>query len=1146
MKKNLFLFALSAFFITANAQHIAFNKLWQTNNASPGSNEQIGCALNSNGNFVYFTNHNPGGNCNMSLNFLSSNGTLGWQNSCNSCPVLNDIGSDVAIDNLGNIYACGAKGNGTNLDYYITKISPSGSVIWSQIYNGTGNNDDVPSDIELDQFNNIYVTGTSYGVGLAMTDIVTIKFNNAGVQQWVKRYNAGNLPEVGIALKIDNSNNVFVCGSAATNMSNADFIVLKYDFSTGNQIALNQHPSVGTGLDLPSEMVIDNNNNIFIVGTSVNGSNKNIKTLALTNSLATLWSAYVDNSGNNDEGYGILVNSNADVVITGYCQKANNGTDLIAIKYNSSNGNVINSYKKAAKIDNDIAKGRKIKKAPNGKLIIAGEIQEGAIRNAYVIALDQNLNSVWEKHLNNGNGNNSARNLIIDNDNIYVNGISDNGVSKQVTTAKISIEDANSNAIMANGAKLVDDELIIQFDRRNVTQTLFATKDIQYGALSDFVPFSVILKMDSIYPIEGGWRFAKARKMFLNMTNADTISLSREGIFVDIKNLYPTLVVTVPLSDEKGAGDSLSKFYPIIRYAEANYYGEYDAVNPNDPQYTGGNQSGLTNATHGINLPAAWNLSIGSPNVKIGVFDSGINYFHEDFGNGTFSGSKIVDGKDFSTNAHISTFTTPDGLGHGTGVAGIIGALSNNGKGIAGITGGDGSISNKGCPLYAMKIGDNSSLYPTNIAAGAIVEGSVYNPQTNYGFGLHVQNHSWSTFVPTNALAQAVSTAYNNSSSFVASSGNFPANNCATQNCVLYPASYADATVLKVGASDGTGQQAAFSVEDNAVDFVAPGTDPIYASLHNTINNDYSFSGDGTSFAAPHVTGLVGLMMSVHNTTMGAPCQLAPEDVQYLIKKSCTDVGTPGYDIGNGEGRINAGLTVQKIYYPKYQIKHPAITTNAVTVGPSNQQILLLHSYDNLAAGSYFATRHQVTWAYSEVFPQTATVLDWWNRPSSEVGFNGANPVNPVTDVQYFPIVTGPNIFIGNATAFCYNVTSNLAAQQFNVWIPAQPSQLRAAFSVYAYDAAAVGVKEEQNDEANFNLYPNPTNDIITVNYGDNSQENLTLEVTDVLGNVIVKTPYKTMGADGITINLSHLKTGVYFCKVYSSTFSFSRKFIKL
>jgi hypothetical protein len=1148
MKAKIFSIALSFSSLVLFSQQVSINKLWNFNNANPTTNEQVGCTIDLNGNFVYFSNHKPGSNCDMSLNCVTPNGSLGWQNSCNSCPSTNDYGSDVVTDNLGNIYVCGAKNNTNNLDYYVAKYSPTGTLIWSQIYNGTGNNDDIPADIELDVSGNVYVTGSSYGTGLSFTDIVTIKYSNSGVSQWVKRYNFGSNPEAGIALKLDNSNNVFVCGSAANNMSDADFIVLKYDPITGNQLNVIRHSSIGNGLDAPSEMAIDNNNKIYVVGTAQSGNNKNIKILALTNSLTALWANYIDKSGNNDEGFGVEINSSSEILITGYSQKANNGTNLIINKYNSSNGNLIWSYNKTAKIDNSIAKGRKVKKASNGNIVVAGEIQEGNSRNIYVLELTQNATPVWEKQLNNGLGSNSARNLIVDNNNIYVNGLSDNGLIKQVTTTKLSAElNANPAITIGGVASHVDDELIIQFDSKDVIPTLFQSIDFQFGALAEFVQPYVIKKMDSIYPIEGSWAKTKTRKMFMNMTNADTISLSREGIFVDMKDLWPTLVVTAPIPSEQAAGDSLSKFYPTIRYATANHFYFLDATNPNDPQFQSGNQSGYTNATHGINLPQAWNMTTGASNIKIGVFDTGINFYHEDYGNGTFSGSKIADGKDFSTNAHISTFATPDDQGHGSATSGIIGALSNNSKGLAGITGGDASTGNKGCPLYAMKIGTNAGLYPTNTIASGIVEGSVYNPNTNYGYGLHVQNHSWGGPANNPSLAQAVGTAYNNSSAFVVSSGNYPSPSCGSIDCVNYPASYNDATVMKVGANDAGGSQSNFSVQDNNLDFIAPGVGAIYATLDNTSNNGYTYNGDGTSFSAPHVTGLVGLMMSVHNTTMGAPAHLAPEDVEKLIQDNCTDVGASGYDINNGHGRVNAGLSVSKIKYPVYQIRHPNFQSNAQTVGPPNTQIILLNSSNGVSAGTYFATRYQVTWAYSEIFPATANILNWWNRPSSEVGFNGTNPVTAQTDVQYVVNAQTSNAIFLNATAFCYNITSNILAQAMNSWIPSTPAGLRAAFSVYAHDPAAIiGINENENDESEIALYPNPTKDLITISYGNIKDNEATLEITDATGKLISKSNFKTTGTTSLTINMSHLQDGIYFCKLYSTSFNAVKKFVKI
>ncbi|MEZ4849167.1 MAG: S8 family serine peptidase [Bacteroidia bacterium] len=81
-----------------------------------------------------------------------------------------------------------------------------------------------------------------------------------------------------------------------------------------------------------------------------------------------------------------------------------------------------------------------------------------------------------------------------------------------------------------------------------------------------------------------------------------------------------------------------------------------------------------------INMESAWEIETGKSHVKVGVYDSGIKYTHEDFGDGTFAGSVIDGGKDYYNNSPgipIQNLSNPDLGGHGTNVAGIIGAVTN-------------------------------------------------------------------------------------------------------------------------------------------------------------------------------------------------------------------------------------------------------------------------------------------------------------------------------------------------------------------------------------------------------------------------------------------------------------------------------------
>src|SRR5690606_28750244 len=119
-----------------------------------------------------------------------------------------------------------------------------------------------------------------------------------------------------------------------------------------------------------------------------------------------------------------------------------------------------------------------------------------------------------------------------------------------------------------------------------------------------------------------------------------------------------------------------------------------------------------------------WQYEVGKPGIKVGVFDTGINWRHEDFGGNSIE-TRVKGGWDYFNNVHPYDQTTPDQGGHGTPVAGIIGAIRNNEIGVAGIAGGDEENGQEGVALYSMRILGNASdtMFDVNTVAEAIVEG---------------------------------------------------------------------------------------------------------------------------------------------------------------------------------------------------------------------------------------------------------------------------------------------------------------------------------------------------------------------------------------------------------------------------------------
>jgi hypothetical protein len=191
----------------------------------------------------------------------------------------------MTIDVLGNVYVTGGKTETTGDDYSTIKYNTSGVEQWEGVFNGYGNGADDPTAITTDLLGNVYVTGSSYGGGLSY-DYATVKYNSAGVQQWVADYNdSNNLDDYATDLGVDLSGNVYVTGRSETvNIGNFDYVTIRYNSSGIQQwLAKYDGPSqtdvyilgqpVGLGLKGPGGLfsnILAINPDIYIAGVIQN------------------------------------------------------------------------------------------------------------------------------------------------------------------------------------------------------------------------------------------------------------------------------------------------------------------------------------------------------------------------------------------------------------------------------------------------------------------------------------------------------------------------------------------------------------------------------------------------------------------------------------------------------------------------------------------------------------------------------------------------------------------------------------------------------------------------------------------------------------------------------------------------------------
>ena len=332
---------------------------------------------------------------------------------------------------------------------------------------------------------------------------------------------------------------------------------------------------------------------------------------------------------------------------------------------------------------------------------------------------------------------------------------------------------------------------------------------------------------------------------------------------------------------------------PLVEYAEPNHIA-YAHWTPNDPLYS------FQWHFPQINMPSAWDVEQGGdPGVVVAVVDTGVAY--EDYGvyqqAPDLAGTSFVAGYDFVNNdSHPN-----DDEGHGTHVTGTIAQTTNNSLGVAGVA--------FNCSIMPVKVlgADGSGTYQ-QIADG------VYWAVNN---GVEVINASLGGSSSSSTMYDAARYAYDRGVVFVASTGN---DNSAF---LSYPAAYDE--VIAVGAVDINEERAPYSNYGIGMELVAPG-----GNTSEDENGDgyadgvlqQTFSGgdptnwaywfwQGTSMAAPHVTGLIALILSGWSASgIENSGTSRIRNIRDILHSTAEDLGAPGYDTVYGYGLIDAAAAL--------------------------------------------------------------------------------------------------------------------------------------------------------------------------------------------------------------------------------------------
>lgn len=220
------------------------------------------------------------------------------------------------------------------------------NVQWESRYTSAGNNTDQVADMEIDAAGNVYVTGSSFNGPATGYDIVTVKYNNQGVQQWVVTYNGpANLLDQANALALDAAGNVYVTGYTYMSGTNADFIILKYDPS-GALVWSMTRDRAGFFDQARDISVSQVTGDVYVTGMgqeNAAGTNTDYMTVKYNNSGVFQWQQNYSTdvaspAANLDEAFKITLDAADNVYVTGNSSGTTsvNNLDMLTIKYNSA------------------------------------------------------------------------------------------------------------------------------------------------------------------------------------------------------------------------------------------------------------------------------------------------------------------------------------------------------------------------------------------------------------------------------------------------------------------------------------------------------------------------------------------------------------------------------------------------------------------------------------------------------------------------------------------------------------------------------------------------------------------------------------------------------------------------------------------
>ena len=706
------------------------------------------------------------------------------------------------------------------------------------------------------------------------------------------------------------------------------------------------------------------------------------------------------------------------------------------------------------------------------------------------------------------------------------------------------------NVNLKNITQMYNSELIV-VDLENVSKDNIKNLIEQWNVLETNAYVSPIISGEDNFEMsaipnqilvrvrqENGYSFLTEKLQTYNIKKIESCDLDDKRYLITINNAQQknSLQIANELY-ESGLFEYVepNMFHFIQRNTVDTYFGQQWALK-NTGQNIRDENGVFKIGTSGIDIKAeqAWTITTGSPNVKVAVFDSGVDLTHPDLA------GNLVQGYNASTDL-------PDGdveygammnWAHGTCCAGIIGAIANNNQGIAGIA--------YNCKIIPMYDGWMTNHLVRGIDWARINGASVISISSIYG----------ETTALNTALNQAAITGRNNLGCvIVASAGN-------ANRAVGYPAKHP--YVISVGAIDNQGYRASFSNYGTDLDVVAPGVGIYTTDMYGIpsipgytpLGNLYYPTFDGTSAACPYVSGIAALVLS------NKP-NLYQSQVRYAIESACTKL--PGYVFSSnllhpnsswndsiGHGLVNAFNSLLSIPpSPSITGRSRACINSTATFSVSNPPAGYTWTCSaNLsplsASGNSqsFKVNSYASPSWVAVNAGGTELVRYYF--SSTYGMGSISIEGPEFIPNYNTYASWTVSVTGDRSAVMYyqwqgfgqsKYTTDSGDYSFTAYFPQYLQNYNETVYVYVedccgnYESDYIDVLVDSYKKGG-TVYPNPVDDILTVEI-EKQSANYNIRLYDINGAIRRQATSK---GSNVEFNVSNLPNGIYSLHIYDGT----------